>query len=195
MKKYTIFAGVNGAGKSTFYHQYYKPSNQEKRINTDEMVARVGTWRDDNLQLRCGKEAVKLIKEYFSKGYSFNQETTLTGKAIFKNIQRAKRLGYEVHLYYVGLENVEIALERIEKRVNQGGHGIEHQAVIRRYNQSFENLNEVFQYCDKISLFDNSNAMNLVAKFKNGNLVFKSKSIPNWLKKNDILDNLYNFYF
>jgi len=77
MKKYTIFAGVNGAGKSTLYQQCYKPSDQEKRINTDEMVARVGNWRDDDLQLRCGREAVRLIKEYFSNGCSFNQETKL----------------------------------------------------------------------------------------------------------------------
>ena len=41
MKRYTIFAGINGAGKSTLYHGFYKPSLEEKRINTDEMVARL----------------------------------------------------------------------------------------------------------------------------------------------------------
>ena len=35
MKKYTIFAGVNGAGKSI----YYTENKEEKRINADEMVA------------------------------------------------------------------------------------------------------------------------------------------------------------
>lgn len=44
----------------------------EKRINTDEMVARIGSWKDNNLQIKCAREAVKLIKSYISKGVSFN---------------------------------------------------------------------------------------------------------------------------
>lgn len=39
MATYTIFAGVNGAGKtSIFKTTYYEKSKEEKRINTDEMV-------------------------------------------------------------------------------------------------------------------------------------------------------------
>ena len=30
-----------------------------KRINTDEMVARLGSWQDSNLQIKAGREAVK----------------------------------------------------------------------------------------------------------------------------------------
>jgi len=44
MGTYTIFAGVNGAGKTSIYKSiYYEKNKSEKRINTDEMVARVGT--------------------------------------------------------------------------------------------------------------------------------------------------------
>mgnify|MGYP004482803871 FL=1 len=40
MKRYTIFAGVNGAGKTSIYESiYYTENKEEKRINTDEMVA------------------------------------------------------------------------------------------------------------------------------------------------------------
>ncbi|KIL07571.1 hypothetical protein SR42_00545 [Clostridium botulinum] len=47
MKNYTIFAGVNGAGKTSIYKSiYYKQNIDEKRINTDEMVARIGSWKD-----------------------------------------------------------------------------------------------------------------------------------------------------
>ena len=56
---------------------YYEENKDEKRINTDEMVARIGSWKDSTLQLKCAREAVKLIKEYIEKGMSFNQETTL----------------------------------------------------------------------------------------------------------------------
>lgn len=63
MPIYTVFAGVNGAGKTSIYKSIYDKQNKdEKRINTDEMVARIGSWKDNNLQIRCVREAVKLIK-------------------------------------------------------------------------------------------------------------------------------------
>ena len=50
MVTYTIFAGVNGAGKTSIYKSiYYNENREEKRINTDEMVARIGSWRDKKL--------------------------------------------------------------------------------------------------------------------------------------------------
>lgn len=97
MPSYTIFAGVNGAGKTSIYKSvYYDENKDEKRINTDEMVARLGSWENKNLQMQCGKEAVKPIKEYLSKGISFNQETTLCGKSISKNIIKAKEQGFYI---------------------------------------------------------------------------------------------------
>ncbi len=84
MATYTIFAGVNGAGKTSIYQStYYEQNKNEKGINTDEMVARIGSWKDSNLQMKCAREAVKLIKIYIDEGISFNQETTLSGKIIY----------------------------------------------------------------------------------------------------------------
>ncbi|WP_341381171.1 hypothetical protein [Clostridium massiliamazoniense] len=43
MNTYTIFAGVNGAGKSSLFASDYAILNKnERRINTDEMVSRLG---------------------------------------------------------------------------------------------------------------------------------------------------------
>lgn len=65
MPTYTIFVGVNGPGKTSIYQSiYYNENKDEKRINTDEMVARIGSWKDNNLQIKCATEAVKLIKQY-----------------------------------------------------------------------------------------------------------------------------------
>ncbi|MCL1856680.1 MAG: AAA family ATPase [Kiritimatiellaeota bacterium] len=195
MKRYTVFAGINGAGKSTFYHGFYTPLAGEQRINTDEMVARIGSWQNSPLQLKCAREAVRLIKQYLEHGISFNQETTLTGRTIVSNIKTAKMKGYDIHLYYVGLENSDIALQRIEKRVREGGHGITTSAVLRRYDNSFENLNIILQYCDKVALYDNSDTMTVVAKFSQGNLVYKSKTLPSWLIRNPALQTLKDYYF
>ena len=195
MKRYTIFAGINGAGKSTLYQEEYKPLNDEKRINTDEMVKTLGSWQDDNLQMKCARVAVKLIREYFNGGISFNQETTLSGRSIVNNIKKAKKLGYEVHLYYVGVDSVEIALDRIKKRVAIGGHGIPEHDVRRRYKNSFENFGEILPFCDVVVIHDNTKIMDIVAKFVDGNLVYKSKKIPNWITSNEEFNDLVEYYF
>ncbi len=68
MPTYTIFAGVNGAGKTSIYKSfYYERNKDEERINTDEMVERTGSWKDSNLQIRCAREAVKLKKALYYK--------------------------------------------------------------------------------------------------------------------------------
>lgn len=195
MKRYAIFAGINGAGKSTLYRGFYQPLAGEERINTDEMVARIGSWQDGVLQIKCAREAVRLIRQYLEEGISFNQETTLTGRGIVNNVKTAKEKGYEIHLYYVGLENVDIALQRIEKRVREGGHGITARDVVRRYGNSFENLSVILKYCDKVALYDNSGLMKEVAKFSQGNLVYKSQNLPNWLIHNPALQTLKDYYF
>lgn len=32
-----------------------------KKINTDEVVAKIGSWKDNNIQIRCARETAKLL--------------------------------------------------------------------------------------------------------------------------------------
>ena len=181
MKTYTIFAGVNGAGKTSIYKSiYFSLNKNEKRINTDEMVARVGSWKDDNLQMKCAREAIKLIKYYFSEGISFNQETTLSGKSIIKNIKKAKESGFFVEMNFIGIESANLAKERIKKRVEKGGHGIPDEAVERRYIESLENLNVVKKICDVINIYDNTDKSKIIMTIENGLITWSDRDFPTW---------------
>ena len=146
MKKiFYLFAGVNGAGKSTLYNLAMINQNIKNtiRINTDEIVREIGDWRNNSDQLKAAKMAINLRNECFLCGKSFNEETTLTGKSILKTIDRAKELGYELQLFYVGVSSTEIAKERIKNRVEKGGHYIENDVVEKRYYESLKNLKEI----------------------------------------------------
>ncbi|MBD7913801.1 zeta toxin family protein [Clostridium sp. Sa3CUN1] len=185
MRTYTIFAGVNGAGKTSIYKSiYYNENKEEKRINTDEMVARIGSWKDNTLQMKCAREAVKLIKHYILEGISFNQETTLSGKSIIRNIKFAKENGFYIVMNYVGVENPNIAKERVRIRVSKGGHGIPDKDIERRYYDSLNNLNNVIIICDEVNIFDNTDVLKEVIYLKNGKLIWKDRKIPKWLNIN-----------
>ena len=183
MATYTIFAGVNGAGKTSIYQStYYEQNKNEKRINTDEMVARIGSWKDSNLQMKCAREAIRLIKTYISKETSFNQETTLSGRSIINNIKIAKQKGYTIIVNYIGVENAEIAKERVDLRVKKGGHGIPHKDIERRYFESLENLSKIISICDEINIYDNTNIFKLVACIRNGQVIWRDEELPNWIE-------------
>ena len=179
MKKYILIAGVNGAGKSTLY-QILDSLKDMKRVNTDEIVRSFGNWRNPEDVIKAGKIAVKEIRKAFDAGISFNQETTLCGNSIIKNIEKARSLGYEVEIHYVGVESVEIAKTRIAYRVKHGGHGIPDEDVERRYVESFKQLKQVIDHCNLLVLYDNTEAFKRFAIYKDGKLLTISEDIPAW---------------
>lgn len=174
---YILFAGVNGAGKSTLYRSgLWQASSDEAgfaRINSDEIVVSHGWDPSDQLaQIRAGKEALAKMEQLIEGGQSFNRETTLSGRTIMKSIKRTRALGYRVVMHYVGVEDVSIALERIAHRVSRGGHNIAQEDVLRRAMSSEKNLLESIGLCDEVSLFDNTEALRFVARFRAGSLSY-----------------------
>ena len=182
MKKYLIFAGVNGAGKTTLFQTNNEYKNLP-RVNMDEIVRGFGSWKNSADVLKAGKIAVKQIKDYFNEGKSFNQETTLCGYSIFKNVEKAKRLGYEVELYYVGLASVTLAKERVEQRVRDGGHGIPSADIERRYSESLANFRKIMPMCDRVKIYDNTKSFRKIASFVNGECKDQAEDVPEWFEK------------
>lgn len=182
MKKYIIIAGVNGAGKSTLY-QSYDNLKDLPRVNVDEIVREIGDWNNFADVISAGKIALKKIAEYFEQGDSFNQETTLCGRTIIKNIKKAKALGYFIELHYIGLDSVEIAKQRVAYRVQQGGHGISESDIEKRYEETFKQLNLILEECDFTAFYDNTECFRRFAICKNGRLVRISQNVPKWFSR------------
>lgn len=183
-KTFTIFAGVNGVGKSTLYNTpFLEKEKLGIRINTDEIVRSFGDWKNEVDQAKAGRIAIKLRKDCIDKSLSFNQETTLTGKSIIKFIDQVKEKGYKVYLFYVGVNSPEIAKERIAGRVKKGGHNIPSETVEKRYYESIENLKVVLPKVDLAEIYDNSNLYTLVITKNEGVIKSQTKELPKWLKQ------------
>lgn len=186
MKKYIIFAGVNGAGKTTLY-QTDRAYKKLPRVNLDEIVREFGSWKNSVDVIKAGKIAVRQIKIFLENGESFTQETTLCGHSILKNIDAAKQLGYEVEVYYVGLASPELAKQRVEQRVRDGGHGISPKDIERRYGESLQNLKKVIPICERVKIYDNTKALKKIASFIRGECKDCTEDIPDWCS--EILKN------
>lgn len=180
MKRYILFAGCNGVGKSTLY-QTNDMFRDMPRVNMDEIVREFGSWKNESDAFKAGKIAVQKINENFSEGLSFNQETTLCGSSVWKNILRARQLGYKIEMYYVGVQSVEIAKGRIRIRVSKGGHGVPDTDVERRFKESVENLKKAIALCDIVEVFDNTDTFIRVARYERGLCVLKFENAPAWV--------------
>ena len=185
---YIIFAGINGAGKTTlFKSDLWKTEAIPKavyRVNPDEIIkARKFDANEKQDQLRAGKIAVRMINAYFKNNNSFTHETVFAGKTSLKRIYEAKRHGFKVILYYVGLKDHGLALQRIAHRVSLGGHNIEDDLVMKRWDSSLENLRQATEFCDEIHVFDNTELLKEIAIWNKGTLCWwgATKTRGGWL--------------
>ena len=167
MKRYVVIAGVNGAGKTTLYSSLGTFDDMEK-INLDEIVRSIGDWKNASDVMKAGRIVVEKINHFFDNGISFSQETTLCGKSIIQNINKAKELGYMLEMYYVGINSPDLAKERVAYRMKNGGHGVSDKDIERRYYESLQNLKSVLHLFDNIYIFDNSNTFRSIAIYQKG---------------------------
>jgi predicted ABC-type ATPase len=68
-----------------------------------------------------------------------------------------KDRGYSIHLFYLWIHSIDIALERIAARVRMGGHNVPEDIVRRRYQKGLSNFSELYrQLTDFWAIYDDS---------------------------------------
>ena len=179
MRTYTIIGGVNGVGKSSFTGVLKERcTDLGTIIDVDKITAELG-----GNALAGGKAALRKINECISKGVSFTQETTLSGRRTEATAREVVEKGYRVRLYYIGLDSAAESVVRIANRVKRGGHDIPTPDVERRFAGRWEAVAKVLPYCDEAEFYDNDNGFVLVAEYRNGELRTVGSLVPAWLKE------------
>lgn len=182
MPTLTIFAGVNGAGKTSLYNQQKKYFNFGERINPDEILTQFnGNWNSENDVTKSSLIALKKMNNLLKNKESFNWETTIVTFTLLSRLSIAKSLGYKIVFRFIGVGDVKTALDRIKFRVANGGHGVDTKTVEQRFSKQFNGLDEVLNYVDKAIFYDNSTKMKVVATYENHSFANIDKSVK-WTK-------------
>ena len=180
--QYIIVAGVNGAGKSTLYQTVPQLFQDTQRINADEILNKNGgDWRKNSDNMKAMREVVKQMNQAIESKRSFHQETTLSGQGQKKWIEKAKAQGYEVNLFYVGIDNADLAIQRVKQRVEKGGHGIPDELIKKRYSQSLKNLEYIAPLCDNVMLYDNTKIFVPIYERQGEKIVLNNTKNIQWL--------------
>ncbi|MBQ2644896.1 zeta toxin family protein [bacterium] len=130
-----IISGANGSGKSTLAEVLLK-EKQLEFLNADEIAKEISPNAIDKVPISAGKIYFKRLSEFLKNDISFAVESTLSGMNIVKIIDKAKLNGYKVILIYSFLQNCTTCIERVKKRVKNGGHNVPEEDIIRRYYKS-----------------------------------------------------------
>ena len=180
MKRFIVYAGANGAGKSSLRAGGGDAVDIE--IDPDRIARTINPDDPRSVDLTAGKEALRQFDQTLSEGKSLSLETTLTGRGILTRMQTAKTAGYEVELRYVGVKDADLNVERVNARASQGGHWISETDVRRRAVSSLENLPAAIAIADRSLLLDNTGSTHRqVLAVERGRVVFQSPDVPPWL--------------
>ena len=179
MNTYTIIAGVNGTGKSSFRGVLEGQNVSLGHIIDADAIARENHYND----IRAGRNALTQINYCLDNHISFTQETTLSGYRTEKTVRQARKQGYFITMYYIGLSSQEECIARIQNRVRKGGHHIPDEDVCRRFENRFRSLKNIIPLCDKVVFYDNENGFVKVAEINNNRFSFSNGYRPDWIKE------------
>jgi predicted ABC-type ATPase len=168
-KKLYIIAGCNGAGKTTASFTILPEILDCKEfVNADEIAKGLSPFQPDKVSFEAGRIMLKRIDTLLSEDQNFAFETTLATKSYKEKISFAKENGYTVSLLFFWLQNIELAKERVNIRVIEGGHNIEPEIIERRYKRGIKNLFDIYiPIIENVLIFDNSEGKHeLIAEMK-----------------------------
>lgn len=97
------------------------------------------------------------INELLANNEVFAFETTLATKSYKQKVIAAQEKGYKVVLLFFWLDSVDLAIERVKTRVQEGGHNIETDVIKRRYKNGIDNLFDIYlPIVNEALIFDNT---------------------------------------
>lgn len=115
-----VFAGNNGSGKSTIRNLIVDRLGVSVNIDPDALARGIDRENPDRHKVSAGKEAIKLARDCIRNKRDFTVETTLAGGNVIRQMRVAKENGFEVIMFYVGLGDYRLNIERVAARVRNG---------------------------------------------------------------------------
>ncbi|HMD86354.1 MAG TPA: zeta toxin family protein [Terriglobia bacterium] len=129
-----IIAGPNGSGKTTFAKEFLPIyADCTKFANADLIAKGVSPFSPQSAAIRAGRIMLDEIDLFARHGEDFGFETTLSGQTHLKMARGLRERGYKIHMLFLWLSTVELALARVRGRVMKGGHEVSAPIVRRRF--------------------------------------------------------------
>lgn len=182
MARLWIIAGPNGAGKSTLVEDFNRAGLPVS--NPDELAKQINPDNPEKAQIEAGRRALTERRAFLASDQSFLIETTFSGRGALQQLEEAKQAGFKTSLVVVGIKSAATSFARVATRVMRGGHSVPAADIERRYQRTFDNVNQALTLVDLAFVVDNSKRRpSLVAKIERGKVTRLSPKAPAWILK------------
>jgi len=168
---------------------YFNPDEAAKSIakanpGISQDVANVAAWQ----------EGKRLLEEAVATRRCYAFETTLGGGTITALLEKAADVGFDVWVWYIGLETPDRCIARVQARVAAGGHPIPEAKIRERFVKSPLNLIRLLPRLARLLLFDNTTEGNpcagkrprpkLLLDMEHGKIIrtCNLRRVPDWAK-------------
>ena len=153
-----IMGGCNGAGKTTLARELLPMLGIARFLNADEIARGLSPLDISLANVSAGRLLLSEVASLIQTGKEFAMESTLSGRAQVRLIQRAKESGYRFVLHYVLLDSAKQSSERVKLRTSLGGHDVPEADLARRFDRSVANFCENYlPLADDWVVWENSN--------------------------------------
>ena len=153
-----VIGGANGSGKTTTA-QIILPNFLEvfEYVNADEIATGLSMFNSESVAILAGRLMLARLEALAASGVDFAFETTLAARYFASFLRKSKLKGYTINLIFFWLQSPELAIKRVRRRVESGGHNFPEDVIRRRYIRGIKNLLELYlPLCDTWVIYDNS---------------------------------------
>jgi len=152
-----IIGGPNGAGKTTTALRVFPRLGVSSFINADIIAQGMSPLDVESAARAAGRFMLQEMEAHLARGADFALETTLASRTLAPFVRRCQSAGYRFILIYVWLEDADLAVSRVARRVRAGGHNIPDEVVRRRYERGLKNFFEIYSpLADSWTVLDNT---------------------------------------
>ena len=182
-----LIAGPNGAGKSTLYDYLIAPRHPSLEfVNADiherDRLSHIGNPVKRSEAARAWADARR--DSLLRRGTSFVSETVFSHPSKLDLIHAARARGFSVVLYVVCLDEPRVLLQRVRRRVNEGGHHVPPNKILERYPRTLANLAQAVKLSNMSLLFDAQEVSHggprLLAVCTEAGVELHAEPLPRW---------------
>ncbi len=153
-----ILGGPNGAGKSTSARNLLVDTlGMTTFVNADVIANGLSGFDPEGVAFEAGRVMLERLHALAKQRDDFAFETTLSARTYISWLRQMQANGYRLMLFYVWLEDADLAIRRVAIRVSQGGHSIPEDTIRQRYVRSMANFHNLYRpLVDDWIVYDNS---------------------------------------
>lgn len=141
-----MIAGPNGAGKTSAAPDLLRDTvGIDAFVNADTIAQGLAGFSPQSVAIAAGRVMLTRLAELARERTDFAFESTLAGRSALPLLTKLGRIDYDVRIFYLWLPSPNLAVARVRRRVEAGGHDVPEPIIRRRFSRSLLNFDRLYR--------------------------------------------------